>query len=129
KIVDRSSREQAVKIVEVNETDDISDALGLTTAPDLHGTQLERNETAQEAHAKPHFERRGKTRVTTAEETPYAVEILIKNRFDGPATAAPVIDRHGRAYVDIPPTKYYEVRLYNDADYEAVGNLLIDGLE
>jgi hypothetical protein len=128
-IEDKAAREQAKKFVEVNETDDIVEALGLTVAPDLHGGQKARNDAAKKAQEKPTFVVRGRTQVAAAADSPFAVEILVKDKVAAPATLIAPQNQKGQAFADVKPEQFYEIRLHNDADFEAAATVTIDGLD
>ncbi len=117
--------------VEVNSTDDISEVLGETTAPPIHGGQRERNEQVKKDHEKPDFKVLERTRIAPKEfdaKKPFSVEILVQDKLDGPASPVVPENQKGRAFVDIKPTQFYQIRLHNDGDFAAAAEINIDGL-
>jgi hypothetical protein len=130
-VENRATRELVKFVVEVNNTDDIVQALGDTAAPEMHGTQKQRNWEARRAHENPGFKVLHRTRVAPANfdaRRPFSVEILVKDRHDGQATPIEPKPLKGRPFVDVKPTQYYEIRLHNDGDFEGAAEVTIDGL-
>jgi hypothetical protein len=130
-IEDRTARELVKVSVEVNNTDDIAQALGLTVAPPLHGSQKRRNQEAKQAQEKPAFKVLQRTRVAPTNfdnARPFSVEILVKQTPDGKAVSLVPEKLKGRPFVDIKENQFYEVRLHNDGKFEGAAEVLIDGL-
>ncbi len=67
--------------------------------------------------------------VKARKDSPYAVEVLVKDRADGLGVAVVPRVENGMAYVPIGRGNYYEVRVINRSEYEAGVTLTIDGLD
>ena len=128
-IEDAAGKQLDVKSVEVNDSDDIFAVLGLTGQPPFNGGQKKRNEAPKKAFDNPTFFVREKTRVSDAKDSPYAVEVLVKEKADGVGMPVKPDNKKGLAFVDIKPTQFYELRIYNDKKYEAAVTITIDGLD
>ncbi len=62
-------------------------------------------------------------------ESPFGVEILVKQRADGPTQAVTPRVENGMAYAPIGRDQFYEVRVINRSEYEVGVTLTIDGLD
>lgn len=80
------------------------------------------------AREKPRVHLAG-TEVRVQKESPYAVEILVKDAPDGAAKAVTPKEENGLAYVPIPRDRYYEVKVTNRSPHAAAITLTIDGLD
>ncbi len=119
-ILDGSGQELISKVIEINDTDDIAAALGLTVQPPFNGGQKARNKSAENALKHPTFVVRNRTQVTDSESSPYAVEVLVKSTpeaagtpivpFDMSLLGTGYAERKGLAFADIKTTQFYELR-------------------
>jgi hypothetical protein len=128
-IEDAQGRQLDTKVIEVNDTDDIAAALGLTVQPPFNGGQKARNEAGDKAFQAPQFFVRNRTQISDAANSPYSVEVRVKSTPDGAGTPLAPQNQKGHAFVDIKPTQFYELRLYNDEPFEASAAITIDGLD
>jgi len=128
-VENKQARQLATFSVEINDTDDIDLITGGTNAAPLHGGQKARNESAKKAFQNPGFAIKDRTRVAVNEKSPYAVEILVKDKLNGIAHPIEPANQKGRAFVDVKPDQFYELRLYNDENFEAAASITIDGLD
>lgn len=117
------------EVVEINDTDDKLKMEGATGQPPFNAGQQKRDEYADEKIKNPKFYSKAQTRITAEDHCPYAIEILVKDTAGGMGTPIAPENKGGRAFVDIKQTQYYEIRLYNDDDHEAVASITIDGLD
>jgi len=101
--------------------------LGVTTALAPDGDLRARNLQVVDAAEKPSVVIDG-TRVRTADGSPFAVEILVSAGPDLPAAPRAPTVVEGQAIVDIRRGESYQVRLYNQAPFEAAAIVAIDGL-
>ena len=116
--------------VEINNTDNIFQVLGLTgAAPQDHRADFsKRNQAAQEAREKPSFDTIG-TYVTAQRAPQWAMGILKKSTFNGPTSPVAPQNVNGFAFTSIGVGEYYEIELVNHDMSDAVANLTVDGLE
>ncbi len=130
---DRGREIKAIS-VEVNDTDNIYQVLGLTgAAPQVTKKQDDsffeiRNKAAEEAQQKPTFGTAG-TRVTAQGAPQWAVGVLKKSSFDGATSPVPPQNVKGLAFAPIGVGDYYEIELVNHDSSAAVANVTVDGLE
>ena len=117
--------------VEVNDTDDIMQVLGLTGAapskPDA--TFQERNTAAQAAQAKPTFDVQEGTRVAAQGLPQWSMGILKKPSSRGSTSRTAPQNVNGFAFVPIAIGEYYEIELVNNDKIDAVASVTIDGLD
>ncbi len=69
------------------------------------------------------------TEVRARKDSPYAVEVLVKDRADGLGVAIVPRVENGVAYAPIGRDQFYEVRVINRSEHEAAATLTIDGLD
>ena len=114
KIVDDRDRELASWTVEVNDTDNIMQALGLTgSAPqNAASTFQERNQSVQTAHLKPTF-------------------AVAHQHYVAAGSVTPVVPQNvgGLAYVPVAIGEYYEILLANTDSIDVVATVTVDGLD
>lgn len=133
-IKDDRGREVKAISVEVNDTDNIYQVLGLTgAAPQVTKQQDDsifqiRNQAAQEALEKPTFDTVG-TRVTAKGAPQWAVGVLKKSSFNGATSPVTPQNVKGLAFAPIGVGDHYEIELVNHDMSDAVANVTVDGLE
>jgi hypothetical protein len=116
---------------EVNDTDDIRGALGVTgagtTSPKVKFE--ERNAQLQQDVENPQFEMVAGDRVAAAGMPNWSVRILKKAAHDGPTSVVIPQNIKGLAYAPITISEYYEIELFNSDVSDAVAVVTIDGLD
>src|SRR5262249_35493080 len=85
-------------------------------------TPEKRNEIIQERIKEPQFHLEG-TRISSDPKSPFKVEIIVNGRPRAPRAV------NGEPFVDIKQGEIYEVRLINQAPFDAAVTLTIDGLD
>ncbi len=130
-IQDDRGRELTSFTREVNDTDDIRGALGVTGpgTTDPHVKFEERNKKLQQDVAKPQFEVVDTDRVAAAGYPQWSLRILKKSQYDSPTTAVIPQDVKGLAYAPIAISEYYELEIFNNDKSDAVAVVTIDGLD
>jgi hypothetical protein len=113
----------------VSDNTDIARTLAVNAALSPSGDRKTRNEEIQQARQSPDPVVTGGTRVSAAPGSPFAVEVLVRDRLGAPAVPAPVRVVKGQPFVDIPRGKLYEVKVYNDSTHEAAVTLAVDGID
>ena len=131
RIGDERDREVKLISVEVNDTDGIVQALGLTASiPRTTKTTFEeRNQEVQKIQEKPAFGTIGGTRVTAVNATKLGMGILKKSTFNGTTGTVTPKNVGGHAFVAIAPGDYYEIELVNLEDIDVVATVTVDGLD
>jgi hypothetical protein len=69
------------------------------------------------------------TKVQTVKDSPYAVEVLVKDSLKGRAEPRRARVEEGQAFVPIKKGEFYEVRVRNNSRYDAAVTVTIDGLD
>jgi hypothetical protein len=95
------------------------------TVDDLPPDEKRQDKKIQLAVYKPseHIE---ESRIAAAANSPYALEILVK---DGDEyVARPAESKEGRAYVPLKKDETYAIRIHNNSSHDAAVTLSIDGL-
>lgn len=117
---------------EINDTDDIRAALGLTGAGTTDPKQSfkQRNGEVEKDVAKPQFDTINGDRVASVGRKQYSVRFLKKSRHDGPTTPVPPQNLNGLSFVPLGIRDYYEIELFNDDPLsDAVAVVTVDGLD
>lgn len=116
---------------EVNDTDDIRAALGLTGAGSAAKDSFkQRNDRLKQDAAQPQFEIVAGDRIAATGRTQYSVRVLKKSKHDGPTTPVRPQNVKGLAYVPLGIHDYYELELFNDdPNSDAVAVITVDGLD
>jgi hypothetical protein len=109
------------------DTPTIAAFLGVTTALPPDGDLRARNLQVVDAAEKPSAVIEG-TRVKSSASSPFAVEVLVRPGPGQPAAPRKPAMVEGQAVVEIKRGEVYEIRLYNQAPFEAAAAILIDGL-
>ncbi len=137
-IEDRNLKELFNKSVEVNDSADIARVLGLNVAPPANGSQRERNTAIRQAYylnlnkpaeaVRPTFQVKAATQIGIPGDSRFFVEILVKDRPDGPTAAIrPVANARGNAFVDLKHGQFYELVIHNRDVHDCVARIRIDG--
>ena len=131
RIGDERDREVKLISVEVNDTDGIVQALGLTASiPRTTKTTFEeRNQEVQKIQEKPAFGTIGGTRVTAVNANKLGMGILKKSTFNDTTGTVTPKNVGGHAFVAIGPGDYYEIELVNLEDIDVVATVTVDGLD
>ncbi|QDU40823.1 hypothetical protein Mal4_51850 [Maioricimonas rarisocia] len=87
--------------------------------------QKKRNDVLEASIQEPTFDVQDSTVGATA-KSPYRLEVLIRSGSE--LTPAPIIDRNGRAVIDLKEGQEYVVRLHNQSDIDVGVKLTIDGV-
>lgn len=131
KIVDDRGRELISWAVEINDTDNIMQALGLTgSAPQsVSASFLERNQSMQSAHSQPSFVVAHQHHVAATGQPTFSVGLQTKPSASGAVT--PVVPQNvsGFAYVPVAIGEYYEILLANTDSLDVVATVTVDGLD
>lgn len=107
---------------------------GAETVPEMVGLNLHSSPTTDPVELSDRFKEARKnpdthvqgTRISTAPDCPFAVEVLVKT---GTGYVAREVDlKKGLPFVPLNPEELYGVRLINNADHEAAVELRIDGV-
>jgi hypothetical protein len=69
------------------------------------------------------------TKIKTAKDSPYAVEVLVQKQGKGEFVAALPEDNDGKPYVALKKGDVYRLRLHNGAKFEAAVTVTIDGVD
>jgi hypothetical protein len=109
------------------DTPTIAAFLGVTTALAPDGDLRARNLQVVDAAETPSAVIDG-TRVKASASSPFAIEVLVRPSPGQPATPRKPDIVEGQAVVEIKREELYEIRLYNQAPFEAAAVILIDGL-
>lgn len=130
KVVDKDGREMAglkLKPRGIFGDGAVSNILGLTVQLPPGGTDRERDKKIRDGYEKPETKIDPvKTVVRAGADSPFAVEVLVKQGKD--YVARPAEDKEGLAFVNIARDEVYGVRIINDADHEVAVTLTVDGL-
>jgi hypothetical protein len=103
----------------------LASLFGLTTELPPRGDADERDQKLKDAIDKPKTAIQ-ETRISAGKESPFAIEVAIKEG-ETFIPRAPTVD-DGLAFVPIKRGEAYQVRLVNHADFDAAVTLTIDGL-
>jgi hypothetical protein len=130
-IKDDRDRQLASISVEINDTDNIMQALGLTSAAPAknNATFQERNDTVKEAQTNPTFDIEDKTRVAAKGATQWSIGLLKKPIFDGPSEPVTPENVNGLAFAPVAVGEYYEIEIVNLDKSDTVVMITVDGLE
>lgn len=98
------------------------------------GSKEERNRAMANAIEAPeaHLEGQQSTLISSHPDSPFAIEVLVKPVQSPPGSRAMprgVRLDGGRPFVDIEENEVYEIKAYNNSDYEVAVRLFIDGLD
>ncbi|MFG0333532.1 MAG: hypothetical protein ACF8TS_09240 [Maioricimonas sp. JB049] len=93
--------------------------------PQPVSVQKQRNDVLEASIQEPSFDVQGSTVGATA-ASPYRLEVLIRSGSD--LVPAPIIDRNGRAVIDLKEGQEYIVRLHNQSNIDVGVKLTIDGV-
>ncbi len=131
RILDQRDRELVSLAVEVNDTDNVMQVLGLTAAApqDAAATFQQRNQSLQAAHRKPTFKTVSGHLVAAESQPQLAVGLQTKASATGQTKTVAPQDRSGLAFVPVGIGEYYEVILSNTDNIDVVATLTIDGLD
>ncbi len=131
KIVDQRDRELVSLAVEVNDTDNVMQVLGLTGAASLEAsaTFQQRNQSLQLAQAKPSFKTLAGNLVAAESQPNFAVGLQTKPSATGKAKPVAPQDRNGFAFVPVGIGEYYEIIIANNDNIDVVATITIDGLD
>ena len=115
-------------------TSTIAELTQVTAALPPNGTKEERNRLLQKIleHPSVFIHGRENTLVSSRQESPYALEILVKpmeNSRKQQGTPCTVHVEEGHAFVDIHKDQVYEVALHNKSDTPVLAGVFIDGLD
>lgn len=90
----------------------------------------ERNDELKEAIKKPRTHV-AKTKVKSADTSPFAVEILVVDdeKAADPTIGGALTEKDGCAFVTVAKKKQYRVKIHNAADFDVAIRLSIDGLD
>lgn len=115
---------------EMTHTDSIAQTIQESVALPPNGSKEERNEALVQCHESPQVHIHGPKRslVSTSDNSPYAVEILVSPDSRSPASPRTAIVEKGRAFVDIAKKESYEVCIYNTSNQEVAVKVSVDGL-
>lgn len=131
KIVDDRDRELVSLAIEVNDTDNVMQVLGLTGAApqDTAATFQQRNQSIQVAYTKPTFKIVGQNRVAAEAQPTFSVGLFTKASATGTATPVTPLNVSGLAYVPVNIGQYYEIAISNADSIDVVASITIDGLD
>jgi hypothetical protein len=107
---------------------EVAKTLGVTASLPARGDYEQRNEELRKQLKHPTVHIDG-ARVSSRADSPFSVEVLVKDRPDGKAAPRPAHDEGGLAFVPIRRDECYEVRLTNRSAFEVAATLSIDGLD
>ncbi len=115
-------------------TSTIAEITQSTAHIDPKGKKPFRNQELLEQLKKPsvYIHGKQKTRVSSHQKSPYAVEVYVKplqNHQQRQSMPRRIEAKHGMAFVNIQQKELYEVKLYNHSDRPVAAKLLIDGLD
>lgn len=113
---------------------DIARFLGVTGRVPPENSYEKRNKEIQKHRQEPsvHVHGEANTLISSAKDSPYAVEIRVKplkdhDKHQAAARGASV--ENGQAFVSIDRGELYEVRLINSSDHETAITLSVDGID
>lgn len=131
KIVDDRDRELVSLAIEVNDTDNVMQVLGLTGAApqDTTATFQQRNQSIQVAYTKPSFKIVAEKRVAAEFQPTFSVGLLTKASATGASTPVSPLNVSGLAYVPVNIGQYYEIAISNADSIDVVASITIDGLD
>lgn len=114
------------QIPDVHGTEEVAQALGLTFETPANESGKKQAERIQEAITNPPLHLEG-TRIQTVRESPYAVEIVVRDA-KGKYVAVEPRKIAGKAFVPLKLDDIYGVHVYNNSGHDAAVTLTIDGL-
>lgn len=131
RIVDQRDRELVSLAVEVNDTDNVMQVLGLTGAASIEASESfqQRNQSLQLAQAKPSFKTLAGNLVAAESQPNFAVGLQTKSSITSKAKLVSPEDRNGLAFVPVGIGEYYEIIIANNDTIDAVATITIDGLD
>lgn len=131
RVTDDRDRELASWSVEVNDTDNVMQVLGLTGAAplDANASFEQRNQTVQSAQAKPAFKLLEGDRIAAESQPAYSVGLLSKSTATGKTEPVTPQNVAGLAFVPIQIGQYYEITLANSDSSDVVATVTVDGLD
>jgi hypothetical protein len=68
------------------------------------------------------------TQVRASDKSGFGIEIRVCPTVDGPFVAVPVVDRGGRAFVNLPPGQFFQVHVFNNEKFDVGMELRMDGI-
>lgn len=70
----------------------------------------------------------GQSLVSASDDSPFGLEILVKQRDGSYVPRMPTIDQRGQAFVQLGAGDVYSIRLTNQAAFEVAANVTVDGI-
>lgn len=129
RLVDTRSGRKSVELqhsFRVNGTKEIARIVQPDVRLDEDGTRAKRNKQIQAAVKSPAAVVKG-PKVKAAEDSPYAVEVLVKNAAGDYAARGAEL-REGRAFVGLDVTDVFRVRVHNGSRQEVAVAVFVDGI-
>jgi hypothetical protein len=137
RLIEKESGEELVNFrmeTRLNGNNSIAEVVQVTVALPPEGSKEVRNSLIQKRVAEPSVFINGpeKTLISSAKDSLYAIELLVKPLKDHDRQSAkPRAAREevGKAFVSIEKDELYEVKVYNNSEREVAVALTIDGLD
>lgn len=137
RVIDKETAEELKEsrvIVALEGNNSIAQLLQITGSLPPEGSKEERNKKIEEQARKPTVFLHGpnQTLVSGSDQSPYAVEVLVKPLKDHASQQAvprPAVEHKGQALVKIGREELYEVKIFNYAPREVAVALSVDGID